>query len=142
VTVSEDQLERLLEAAAEVRSHAYAPYSGFRVGAAALANGRLFSAANVENASYPISICAERGAISAMVSAGARALEALAIVTDADEPTTPCGGCRQALFEFGPDAVVVSGTVRGARLRSSVPELLPLAFGPASFRPEPAPDRS
>jgi cytidine deaminase len=142
VTVSEGEIDRLLEAAAAVRSNAYAPYSGFRVAAAVLARGRIFAAANVENASYPIGVCAERGAISAMVSAGERALEALAIVTDADEPTTPCGGCRQALFEFGPGALVVSRTVRGARLQSSVRELLPLAFGAASFQPEPAPDRS
>jgi cytidine deaminase len=137
---SEEEIEELLAAAGEARSNAYAPYSGFRVGAAVLARGRVFPGANVEIASYPISVCAERSAISAMVAAGERSIDAVAVVTDADEPTPPCGGCRQAIWEFGREAVVVSLVPNGSRLRSSIRELLPYAFGPDSFRPQPSGD--
>jgi cytidine deaminase len=133
---SEEALEELLAAAGGARSNAYAPYSGFSVGAAVLAGGRVFTGANVEIASYPISVCAERSAISAMVAAGERSIDAVAVMTDAEEPTPPCGGCRQAIWEFGREAVVVSAAANGSRLRSSIRELLPHAFGAESFRPE------
>jgi cytidine deaminase len=133
---SQEELDALVVAAAEVRERAYAPYSGFSVGAAVLAHERVFTGTNVEIASYPISVCAERSAISAMVAAGERTIDAIALVTDADEPTTPCGGCRQALWEFGREAVVVCATTDGTWNESSMRELLPRAFGPESFLPE------
>ena len=139
---AEEAIEELLAAAADARANAYAPYSGFRVGAAVLAGGRVFPGANVEIASYPISVCAERSAISAMVAAGQRSIDAIAVVTDADEPTPPCGGCRQAIWEFGREAAVVSQAASGRTLRSSIGDLLPHAFGPESFRPEPSPELS
>lgn len=137
-TLSEEAIDELLVAADRARANAYAPYSGFRVGAAVLAGGRVFPGANVEIASYPISVCAERSAISAMVAAGERSIDAVAVVTEADEPTPPCGACRQAIWEFGRRAVVVSATGNGSRLRTAIGELLPHAFGPESFRLEPS----
>jgi cytidine deaminase len=132
---SEAAIEEIVAAAATAREQAYAPYSGFRVGAALLAGGRVFAGVNVEIASYPISVCAERNAVAAMVIAGERTIDAIAVVTGADEPTPPCGGCRQALWEFGRDALVVCATTGGARTTSTMRELLPDAFGPESFRP-------
>ena len=123
-------LDSLVEAAAAIRPHAYAPYSGFAVGAALLADGMVFTGVNVENASFPIGVCAERNAVAGMVGAGRRRVDAIAVVTDADTPTPPCGGCRQSLWEFGADAVVVASTVGGSRARWSLAELLPSAFGP------------
>ena len=133
--IGEAVLDGLVAAASEARERFYAPYSGFAVGAAILAGGRTFVGVNIENASYPLSVCAERNAVAAMVIAGERTIDAVAVVTGADEPTAPCGGCRQALWEFGRDAVVVCATTAGARTTSTMRELLPKAFGPESFRP-------
>ena len=119
-----------MEAAAEVRSRAHAPYSGFAVGAAVLdASGRISVGCNVENASYGLSVCAERHAVAAAVAAGAAGLRGLAVVTDTVPPASPCGACRQVLAEFG-DFQVVLASLRGDRQVTTVGELLPLAFGP------------
>ena len=134
-----DRIDELVAAAAAARERAYVPYSGFKVGAALLAGGRIFTGVNIENASYPISVCAERNATAALVLAGERRIEAVAVVTDAAEPTPPCGGCRQALWEFGfeTDPIVVCATLGGRRIERRLSELLPGAFGPGSFTPEP-----
>ena len=120
----------LVDAARRVRAHAYAPYSGFTVGAAVLdAGGSIFTGANVENASYGLSVCAERSAIASAISAGSRRLVELVVFTDAKPPSAPCGACRQVMREFGPDMVVTAvgpGGVRTWRMS----ELLPDAFGP------------
>jgi cytidine deaminase len=131
--LDEAALEGLVEAARAVREQAYAPYSGFAVGAALLAEGRVFTGVNVENASYPISVCAERNAVAAMVAAGGRRVDAVAVVTDGAAPTPPCGGCRQCLWEFGPEAVVLAVTLKGERARWPLAELLPHAFGPSDL---------
>jgi cytidine deaminase len=131
--LDEAALEGLVEAARAVREQAYAPYSGFAVGAALLAEGRVFTGVNVENASYPISVCAERNAVAAMVAAGGRRVDAVAVVTDGATPTPPCGGCRQCLWEFGPEAVVLAVTLKGERSRWTLAELLPHAFGPSDL---------
>ena len=131
--LDEGALEGLVEAARAVREQAYAPYSGFAVGAALLAEGRVFTGVNVENASYPISVCAERNAVAAMVAAGGRRVDAVAVVTDGAAPTPPCGGCRQCLWEFGPEAVVLAVTLKGERARWPLAELLPHAFGPSDL---------
>ncbi len=131
--LDEAALEGLVEAARAVREQAYAPYSGFAVGAALLAEGRVFTGVNVENASYPISVCAERNAVAAMVAAGGRRVDAVAVVTDGATPTPPCGGCRQCLWEFGPEAVVLAVTLKGDRARWPLAELLPHAFGPSDL---------
>ena len=122
-------LEGLVAAAKDARERAYAPYSGFFVGAALSAGGRVFTGVNIENASYPLSVCAERNAVAAMVTAGERRVEAVAVVTDAPTPTPPCGGCRQVLSEFaGSEAVVVAQTLAGQRAEWTVAGLLPDAF--------------
>jgi cytidine deaminase len=124
-------------AAADVRTNAYAPYSEFRVGAAILAGGRVFTGVNVENASYPVSVCAERNAVAAAIAAGERRIDCVTVVTDADRPTPPCGGCRQVLWEFGPESLVVSETTSGERAAWALEDLIPEAFGPDSFGPDP-----
>jgi cytidine deaminase len=128
-------LEVLVEAARHVREHAYAPYSHFLVGAAVSAGGRTFIGANFENASYGLSICAECSAVAAMVAAGERRIDAVAVVTGGEgSPASPCGACRQVLSEFAaPDIPVVSQHVDGRRVDWTMGELLPAAF---SFDPE------
>ncbi|MEO8476846.1 MAG: cytidine deaminase [Actinomycetota bacterium] len=124
-------LDALVTAARDIRSRAYAPYSGFHVGAALLAGGKLFAAVNVENASYPLSVCAERNAAAMAVACGETVFQAIAVVTDAETPTPPCGGCLQVLSEFGPAIPVVAESADGsARIVWRVEELLPVAFGP------------
>jgi cytidine deaminase len=126
-------IEDAVGAARSAVGRAYAPYSGFPVGAAAVASGRLFVGVNVENASYPVGVCAERNAIAAMVEAGERTLDALAVVTGGERPTPPCGACRQTLWEFGPSSIVVAETLRGDRLMWALEDLLPEAFGPSDI---------
>lgn len=121
--------DRLVATATDARAHAHAPYSGFQVGAALLADdGRVFAGANVENASYGLAICAERAAVAAAVAAGARRFRALAIVTGADAPATPCGMCRQVLAEFPPSFAVRSYVLDGRYLERTVEQLLPDPF--------------
>ncbi len=128
------RIDELVVAARDVRAEAYAPYSGFLVGAAVLTGDRIFTGVNVENASYPLSVCAERNAVAAAVAAGERRVECVAVVTEAAQPTPPCGGCRQVLWEFGPEALVVSESTDGVRVMWALEDLLPDAFGPGSFR--------
>jgi len=130
---SGELVDRLVTAAREARERAYAPYSRFHVGAAVLAGGRVFAAPNIENASYPLSVCAERNAVAAAVAAGERSIEAVAVVADNEDPTPPCGGCRQVLNEFGPEMLVICEGVGGRRATWRLPEILPHAFGPSSL---------
>ena len=122
---------RALEAAARaVRRRAYAPYSRFRVGAAVAAGGRIHSGCNVENASYGLTLCAERSAAAAAVAAGARRIEAVAVASGTSPPTPPCGMCLQTLAELaGPGLPVVLLGARGGRVETTLGELLPRAFG-------------
>jgi cytidine deaminase len=124
------RIDELVAAAGSAREHAYAPYSRFLVGAAVLAGGRVFTGANVENASYPMTMCAERNAVAAAVAAGERTIDCCAVVTGDRRPTPPCGGCRQVLWEFGASSLVVSETLDGARAMWALEDLLPEAFGP------------
>ena len=124
-------MDELLEAARAASRSAYCPYSKFHVGAALLAEGRIFTGANVENASYGLSICAERNAVVAAVLAGHRAIDAVAVVTDASPPASPCGMCRQTLLEFAADARtfrVVSVNGQGERAEWPLGELIPHGF--------------
>lgn len=124
-----DMTVRAVAAARAVGAHAYAPYSGFRVGAALVGvDGSLFTGCNVENAAYPESLCAERGAVMAAVAAGVQEFSLLVIATDAAEPTPPCGACRQVLAEFGTTLEVLSASPGGERTWR-LSELLPDAFG-------------
>lgn len=124
----------LTERAMSAKERAYAPYSGFRVGAALLAtDGSITEGCNVENASYPAGMCAERGAISTAVARGVRDFVAIVIATDAEQPTPPCGICRQVMMEFAPRLEVISVTRGGADARWTMSELLPAAFTPTSL---------
>ena len=122
--------DRLLAAARAAQAQAYAPYSEYRVGAALEAeDGTLFSGCNVENASYGLTICAERTALGAAVSAGARRFRRLVVVSDSDPPASPCGACRQVLAEFGLD-LAGRAVGPGREMRWTLAELLPDAFTP------------
>ena len=121
----------LREHAVHVRENAYAPYSGFKVGAAIeVEDGTVFTGVNVENVAYPEGTCAEAGAIAAMVARGGAAkIRKVYVVADADTPVTPCGGCRQKLAEFcAKDAQVTMGTLDGIEMQMSMADLLPGAF--------------
>ncbi len=123
--------KELEDRARAVQSRAYAPYSKFHVGVALQMDGKVFEGVNVENASYPLCVCAERNAIAAGVVAGARELEAVAVYTDASPPSSPCGGCRQVLREFTSDPTKVIVTAingRGERRTWTLAELLPDSF--------------
>jgi cytidine deaminase len=129
--VSYDEAD-LLRRARAVRQRAYAPYSHFRVGAVVVtADGQVFEGVNVENASYRMTTCAEQSAIATMASAGVRGpIVAVAVVGDGEDPCTPCGACRQTIFEFGPDATIYSSGDAGRPLVTRIGELLPHGFGP------------
>src|SRR4029453_15846274 len=117
-------IEDAVAQARDARERAYAPYSGFQVGAAIAAGGLIFTGENVENASYPVSVCAERNAVAHMIDAGERRIDLVAVVTGADTPTPPCGACRQVLWEFGREALVVAETIRGERRTWALEDLL------------------
>jgi cytidine deaminase len=122
------QSDALLEAARRVRENAYAPYSGFRVGAALLsASGRVHVGANVENASYGATVCAERSAVASMIAAGDKRIERIAVYAEGPTLAMPCGMCRQVLSEFGLHAEVVVGGPAGRRT-TTLAALLPEPF--------------
>jgi cytidine deaminase len=132
----EPDFDTLFAAAQPVQARAYAPYSRFKVGAALLADdGAVYSGCNVENASYPVGVCAEAGAISAMIAGGGRAIRALLVLGDGDALVTPCGGCRQRIREFAaPETPIAIAGPNGIRARFSLAELLPASFGPDNLR--------
>lgn len=132
---SDESLRDTLRLAAfTAMERAYAPYSQFRVGAAlAGPDGRVFVGCNVENAAYPAGICAERAALSAAIAAGVTNFELLVISSEADDPTPPCGMCRQALVEFAPRLEVVSFTREGREEQWSLATLFPRPFTPAAL---------
>ena len=130
------RFQALFDAALAAREAAYAPYSGYRVGAAVRCeDGRVFAGCNVENAAYPVGTCAEAGAIAAMVAGGSRRIAAALVVAAGPVLVAPCGACRQRLREFAADDVVVYLADLGGRSREvTLGELLPLAFGPDNIR--------
>jgi len=129
VTLDEAVIRRLLDAARTARARAHAPYSGFAVGAAVLTpDGEIHAGCNVENASYGLSVCAERHAVAAAVAAGHHRIEALLVMTDVTPPVAPCGACRQILAEFADDVPVLLADLSGVRSRTSSSRLLPHAF--------------
>ena len=125
-------LDALFAAALAARERAYAPYSGFTVGAALVTpDGAVHAGCNVENAAYPVGACAEAGAISAMVAAGGRRIAAVLVLGAGEGLCTPCGACRQRIREFaGPDTPVHVAGPEGLRRSFTLEELLPASFGP------------
>ena len=130
--------DSLLLAALAAREHAYAPYSGFQVGAAIKVAGsdQLFAGCNVENASYGGTVCAERAAVfNAVAALGRIEIEALLLVTDTDPAAAPCGLCRQVLNEFmPPDRRVLLANLDGVQTQTTFGELLPRSFGPRDLQ--------
>jgi cytidine deaminase len=121
-------------AARAAREGAYAPYSRFLVGAALLTDeGEIVPGANIENASYGLAMCAERTAVFRAASEGKRRLEAVAVVGSNPHPAWPCGACRQVLWEFGPEMIVVAEGLDGTREERPLADLLPHAFGPSDL---------
>lgn len=128
--------DELVIAARAAAARAYCPYSQFRVGAAVLtADGEIFSGCNVENASYGLTICAERNAIFRAVAQSHEpfVVRAVVVFTPTPEPTAPCGACRQVINEFGPDAVIISACDGPDVIEQRLSDLLPGAFGPANL---------
>ena len=126
--------EELLAAARSVLEKAHSPYSGVRVGAALLDSaGEVHLGCNVENASYGLTICAERTAVGRAIAGGAREFVAIAITTNRPKALTPCGACRQVLSEFAPDLLVICEGIDGARRSWRLGELLPEAFSPGDL---------
>lgn len=130
--VATETARELLRRAVQARSNAYAPYSGFSVGAALLArDGTVHTGVNVENAAYGLTLCAERAAVVRAISDGVREFSAVAIVGPEDDVAcAPCGSCRQVLHEVAPDLLVVMPGGGGDPLITPLSELLPFAFGP------------
>ncbi|KNZ68336.1 cytidine deaminase [Thermincola ferriacetica] len=123
------KIDELVKHALEVKERAYAPYSKFRVGAALLTgDGRVYTGCNVENASFGLTICAERNAVFRAIADDCRDFKAIAIVSDADDYCIPCGACRQVLVEFSRDLTVIMANNKGDYRLTTITELLPEAF--------------
>ena len=133
-------MKNLLERARAVQARAYAPYSKFQVGCALRsASGAVFVGANVENASYPQGLCAERSAVAAMIAAGETRIAEVVVIGSGNAPCAPCGGCRQLLSEFTPPATLIHmAGADGSIATSTMGELLPMAFGPLALEGETA----
>ena len=129
----------MIALARQMMARAYAPYSKFAVGAAVRgANGKLYGGCNVENAAYPESCCAETSAISAMVADGERRIAEVVVMAKADDPVTPCGGCRQRLREFAADDVPIHLCDPDGHIQTvTLGELLPHSFGPSHLGVKP-----
>jgi cytidine deaminase len=140
--IAETDIKHLIESAKKARKRAYAPYSGYTVGAAVLTEeGHTFTGSNIENASYGLTICAERMAIGAAVNAGERSIRAIAIMGDkagqtgGGHRTPPCGACRQVMNEFMPDdGVVIVAALDGRYDTYVLKNLLPVAFKLEDFK--------
>uniref|UniRef100_A0A9L0TJZ7 Cytidine deaminase n=3 Tax=Equus TaxID=9789 RepID=A0A9L0TJZ7_HORSE len=131
-----EQVQQLLLSCQEAKKSAYCPYSHFPVGAALLTlDGRIFSGCNIENACYPLGICAERTAIQKAVSEGYKDFKAIAIASDLqDDFISPCGACRQVMREFGTNWDVYMTKLDGTYVVKTVQELLPASFGPQDLQ--------
>lgn len=131
--MSSSEIDRAIALAKTYRERAYAPYSGFAVGAVVVTeSGEMFGGANVENASYGLAICAERAAVVCAVSAGQRSIRAIAIAGPDATTTVPCGACRQFLNEFNPQLTVAYTTANGVEV-TTLDKLLPSSFGPQNL---------
>ncbi len=141
--MDEETEVRLLQAARAAMALSYAPYSHYPVGAALLLeDGRIVSGANIENAAYPVSLCAERTAVAAALSFGRRDFMAIAVASRGDPPAPPCGACRQVLSEFNPSLRVLVAGESGPAVHHNLADLLPWSFGPRHLGRDRAPSGS
>jgi cytidine deaminase len=132
--------KKLIDAAKKVRKNAYAPYSKFSVGTAVLGgSGKIYIGSNVENASFGLTICAERNAIAQAIAQGEKKIKAIAIVADTSELTPPCGACRQVIYEFGKEAEILLANLKGKQKLFTIADLLaePFSFKSKSKIPDP-----
>jgi len=128
--VKEEEFKKLIKEAEKARKRAYTPYSKFQVGAAVLcSDGKIFTGCNIENASFGLTICAERVAMFKAISEGSTKFEAIAVIGDTDKPCSPCGACRQVISEFGEDIPLIMANLKGDVQIKKIEELLPEAFG-------------
>ena len=124
------EYEKLIKEAERAKKKAYTPYSKFKVGAAVLcADGKIFTGCNIENASFGLTVCAERVAIFKAISEGSTKFEAIAVIGDTEKPCSPCGACRQVMSEFCEDTPLIMANSKGDVKIKKVKELLPEAFG-------------
>jgi len=124
------EYEKLIQEAEKARKKAYTPYSKFKVGAAILCDdGKIFSGCNIENASFGLTICAERVAIFKAISEGSSKFKAIAVIGNTNKPCSPCGACRQVISEFGEDIPLIMTNLKGEVKIKKIKELLPGAFG-------------
>lgn len=134
-SLTTEETTKLVETARLAAERAYAPYSGFCVGAAVLTkDGEVYSGCNVENVSYGLTICAERTALVKAVSEGHRDIRAVAIYADTEQYCSPCGACRQVIAEFGPRITVIQANKYGEYITSTIEELLPGGFNAGMLR--------
>ena len=125
-----EEYKKLINEAEKARKRAYTPYSKFQVGAAVLcADGKIFTGCNIENASFGLSVCAERVAIFKAISEGSTTFEAIAVIGDTDKPCSPCGACRQVISEFGEEIFLIMANLKGDVKIKKIGDLLPEAFG-------------
>ena len=124
------EYEKLIQEAEKARKKAYTPYSKFKVGAAVLCDdGKIFSGCNIENASFGLTICAERVAFFKAISEGSTKIKAIAVIGNTNKPCSPCGACRQVISEFGEDIPLIMTNLKGDVRIKKIKELLPEAFG-------------
>ncbi|MCJ7814312.1 MAG: cytidine deaminase [Candidatus Atribacteria bacterium] len=124
------EYEKLIKEAEKARKKAYTPYSKFKVGAAVLCDdGKIFSGCNIENASFGLTVCAERVAIFKAVSEGSTKFKAIAVIGNTNKSCSPCGACRQVISEFGEDIPLIMTNLKGDVRVKKIKELLPQAFG-------------
>ena len=129
MSIDQEVLQNLIDAAKTVRENAYAPYSNFKVGAALLSKTeKIFTGCNIENVSYGLTVCAERNAVANAVASGESEFQAIAIVADTEKLTTPCGACRQVLAEFNPNMKVILGNLKGDVEETVLSDLFPEPF--------------
>ncbi len=123
-------INELINNAIKAREHSYSPYSKFKVGAALKTkNGKVFTGCNIENSSYGLSICAEREAVFKAISSGEKDLDTIVVVTDSNKLITPCGACRQVIWEFSKDLTIVVANLKGKKKKFKIKELLAHPFG-------------
>lgn len=123
-------INELINNAINAREHSYSPYSKFKVGAALKTkNGKVFTGCNIENSSYGLSICAEREAVFKAISSGEKDLDTIVVVTDSNKLITPCGACRQVIWEFSKNLTIVVANLKGKKKKFKIKELLAHPFG-------------